>query len=135
MDLQNGKTTVEQEKLAIKTTLITMWDAIEQGDVERYARYVHDDFTQFGETDSILRIGKAAEVEGIEEWIKNSTGIHTEMDEPLITINGNVAWITYYWRDEGITDGVPFNSRGKSTRIFVKEGDKWLCIHGHNTLL
>ncbi|MGW9686652.1 YybH family protein [Flagellimonas sp. 2504JD1-5] len=127
--------TIEQEKLIIKTTLVYMWDAIEQGDVERYAGYVHPDFTQFGETDPVLRVGKKAEVKGVSDWIENSTGIHTEMDEPLITVKGNVAWITYYWRDEGVTNGVPFKSRGKSTRIFVKEGGKWLCIHGHYTLL
>ena len=26
-------------------------------------------------------------------------------------------------------------SRGKSTRIFVKENGRWLCIHGHYTLV
>ncbi|WP_420602153.1 YybH family protein [Flagellimonas sp.] len=124
-----------QQKQAIKTTLVAMWDAIEKGDVERYASYVHPNFTQFGETDSILRIGKEAEVKGVTEWVKNSEGIHTEMEEPLITVKSNVAWITYYWRDKGITNGVPFTSRGKSTRIFVKENGRWLCIHGHYTLL
>jgi ketosteroid isomerase-like protein len=44
-----------------------------------------------------------------------------------------VAWITYYWTDGGLLDGKPFSSRGKSTRIFVKEGGRWLCIHGHYT--
>ncbi|WP_422348328.1 YybH family protein [Flagellimonas sp.] len=127
--------TVEEEKEAIKSTLISMWDAIEKGDVERYATYVHPDFTQFGETDSILRVGKETEVRGVAAWVKDSERIHTEMDEPQVTIKGNVAWITYYWRDQGITNGEPFASRGKSTRIFVKEHGKWLCIHGHYTLL
>ncbi|MCL6265556.1 YybH family protein [Flagellimonas myxillae] len=125
----------EPEKEAIKSTLVAMWDAIEQGDVERYATYVHPDFTQFGETDSILSVGKETEVKGVAAWVKDSEGIHTEMDEPLVTVKGDVAWITYYWRDYGITNGEPFNSRGKSTRIFVKESGKWLCIHGHYTLL
>ena len=126
---------VEQEKQAIKSTLISMWDAIEKGDVKRYATYVHPDFTQFGETDSILRVGKETEVKGVAAWVKDSEGIHTEMDEPLVTVKGNMAWVTYYWRDKGITNGEPFASRGKSTRIFVKEDGKWLCIHGHYTLL
>ncbi len=135
MDSQSELATAEQEKLAIKTTLVAMWDAIENDDVDRYASYVHPGFTQFGETDSILRVGKEVEVKGVAEWVKNSTGIHTKMDEPLITIKGDVAWITYYWRDKGVTNGESFTSRGKSTRIFVKENGKWLCIHGHYTLL
>ena len=125
----------EEEEEVIKSTLINMWDAIEKGDIDRYASYVHKDFTQFGEYDSILRSGKVAEVKGIKDWIGSSSPIHTEMYEPNITINGNTAFITYYWSDSGTINGKPFATRGKSTRIFVKENDKWLCIHGHYTLL
>jgi len=130
-DVINPK--AEQE--LIKSSLIDMWDAIEKGDINRYASYVHPDFTQFGENDSILRKGKEAEVKGIADWIEDSSPIHTEMDEPMVTVHDNTAWITYYWSDSGSTNGVPFATKGKSTRIFVKENNKWLCIHGHYTLL
>lgn len=125
----------DSEKENIKTSLIDMWDAIEKGDIDRYASYIHVNFTQFGENDSILRKGKEAEIKGIADWINGSSPIHTEMLDPKVTINGNTAWITYYWSDSGSTNGVPFATKGKSTRIFVKENDKWLCIHGHYTLL
>ena len=36
----------EAEK--IKSTLTEMWDAIEKEDIDRYASFVHPDFTQFG---------------------------------------------------------------------------------------
>ncbi len=133
--INTSTTSISQEKEFIKSTLIDMWNAIEKGDIERYASYVHPDFTQFGENDSILRSGKIAEVKGIKDWIENSSPIHTEMHKPNVTINGNTAFITYYWSDSGISDGKPFATRGKSTRIFVKENGKWLCIHGHYTLL
>lgn len=119
----------------VKATLIEMWDAIEKEDIERYAQYVHPDFTQFGETDPILREGKEAEIAGINAWIKESDNIHTEMIDPKVTVKGNVAWIIYYWSDQGTTNGEKFSSKGKSTRIFVKENNRWLCIHGHYTLL
>lgn len=123
------------EKQAIKNTMTAMWDAIEKEDIDRYASYVHPDFTQFGETRSKLDVGKQKEVEGVREWVKTSDGIHTEMIDPIVTLKDNVAWITYYWSDNGTTNGKPFASTGKSTRIFVKENGKWLCIHGHYTLL
>ena len=126
---------IERQKEEIKNVLTQMWDAIEKEDIDRYASFVHPDFTQFGETDSVLRIGKDTEVNGIKEWVKNSSEIHTEMIDPMITINGNTAWIVYYWSDHGLTNDEPFASKGKSTRIFVKEDGKWLCIHGHYTLL
>jgi ketosteroid isomerase-like protein len=132
---QKNHPSVEKEQEAIKQTLTDMWDAIEKEDIERYASYIHPDFTQFGETDSVLRIGKSAEIEGISSWVENSSDIHTEMLEPRITVKGNTAWIVYYWSDRGISEGKTFTSRGKSTRIFVKEDGKWLCIHGHYTLL
>lgn len=131
----SSKKTYSDEEQAIKNTLTQMWDAIEKEDIDRYASYVHEDFTQFGETDPTLKIGKQTEVEGVTDWAKNSNNIHTEMIDPIVTVKGNVAWVTYYWSDEGTTNGTYFASRGKSTRIFVKENEKWLCIHGHYTLL
>jgi|GEM_PF-415236 len=126
---------IEKQKEDIKATLIDMWDAIEKGDIDRYATYIHPDFTQFGETAKVLRVGKKAEVKGIKDWIEEPTKVHTDMKDPRVTINGNVAWITYYWSDKGVSKGKPFATRGKSTRIFVNEKGKWLCIHGHYTLL
>ena len=130
--ISSVKITGEEE---IKKTLLQMWDAIEKGDIDRYATYVHPNFSQFGENDSILREGKEAEIKGIQSWLKNSAEIHTEMIDPKVTINGNTAWIVYYWSDMGLTNGQKFETRGKSTRVFVKENGKWLCIHGHYTLL
>lgn len=128
-------TDIEAEKEAVKKTLNQMWLAIENEDIDAYASYVHPDFSQFGEYDSILKTGKKIEVKSVHNWIKESSNIHTEMIDPIVTIKEGVAWITYYWYDHGITNGEAFTSRGKSTRIFVKENGKWLCIHGHYTLL
>ena len=126
---------IKHQEEEVKTVLIDMWDAIEKEDIERYASHVHRDFTQFGETDPTLNIGKEVEVNGIKEWMKTSSNVHTEMEEPKVTVIGDVAWIVYYWKDGGMSNGEPFTSRGKSTRIFVRENEKWLCIHGHYTLL
>jgi hypothetical protein len=79
------KTDSLEESEWIKKTLITMWDAIEKEDMERYASYIHPDFTQFGETDPVLRIGKDAELAAIREWVAESENIHTEMLEPRVT--------------------------------------------------
>ena len=124
-----------QQKEEIKATLTAMWDAIEKEDIELYASYIHPNFTQFGETDSVLKTGKETEVNGVKSWVSNSDNIHTEMLDPVVTIEGNIAWITYIWSDNGTANGETFATKGKSTRIFVKKDGKWLCIHGHYTLL
>ena len=111
-----------------------MWSAIEAGDAERYASYVHPDFTQFGETDAYLSEGKAVEVRNMTAYLQRAKGVRTDMHNAQVTVRGTVAWITYYWTDDGSVEGKRVTSRGKSTRIFVKEGGRWLCIHGHYTL-
>ena len=116
-------------------TLTAMWDAIEHEDIERYASYIHPDFTAFGEYDTYLSSGKESELRGVADWIARYREIHTEMHQPQVTIRGDVAWITYYWSDSSYhrESGARETSRGKSTRIFVREDGRWLCIHGHYT--
>ena len=127
-----GETRASDED-AIKEALVSMWQAIEDGDLDRYAAFVHPDFTSFGENDVYLASGKATEIRSYGEYLKRARGVHTEMHQPEVTVRGEVAWITYYWTDSGEVDGHRFSSRGKSTRIFVKENGRWLCIHGHYT--
>lgn len=117
----------------VKATLTAMWEAIERGDAEAYAQYVHPDFTQFGESDVYLTQGKDLEVESIRDYVERASNVHTEMHQPIVTVRGDVAWIVYYWTDSGVIGGERFTSRGKSTRIFVKEEGRWLSIHGHYT--
>jgi len=124
----------DSDENKIKLTLVSMWDAIEKGDVEAYSSFIHPDYTSFGENDPYLNEGKDLEIDGIRDWLKSSSNIHTEMHQPKVVVRDNVAWITYYWTDSGENkDGSRFATRGKSTRIFVKENGKWLCIHGHFT--
>ena len=127
----------QSDEEQIKETLVAMWAAIEAGDVETYATFVHDDFTSFGETETYLKEGKRLEVRGVEGWTSRYADIHTEMHQAEVTVRGDTAWITYYWTDESINraTGLRETTRGKSTRIFVKEDGRWLCIHGHYTLV
>ncbi len=128
-----AQSTESRDATEIKTTLTAMWDAIEKGDLERYASYLHPAFTSFGETDVYLAEGKEAEVANYREYLERAKNIHTDMHQPAVTIRGDVGWITYYWTDAGTVEGKHFSSRGKSTRIFVREGGRWLCIHAHHT--
>ena len=128
----NGFKSDEDE---IKSTLKAMWLAIEQGDINKYASHLHPHFSSFGEANTYLAEGKALEVYNVGEWIKKAKNVHTEMHQPKVTIRGITGWITYYWTDSGEDGGKPFSSRGKSTRIFIKEKNRWLCIHAHHTLV
>jgi len=123
----------QSDKEKVISTLTDMWNAIETGDLERYASHLHPDYSYFGESDAYLTEGKKADVKSTGRFIARSENFHTDMHQPSVTIVGDVAWITYYWSDYGLIDEKKYSSRGKSTRIFVKENGKWLCIHGHFT--
>lgn len=121
------------DEAAVKQTLISMWAALEAGDIEAYAQHVHAQYSVFGESDVYLAEGKALELRNMTDWLGRAKNVHTEMHNAQVTVRGDTAWITYYWTDAGLAGGERFTSRGKSTRIFVREGGRWLCIHGHFT--
>ena len=89
----------------VKATLVAMWEAVEHGDLGRYASYLHSDFTSFGESDVYLNSGKEYEVRNIGDYLERADGVHTEMHQPEVTVIGTVAWITYYWTDSGHNRG------------------------------
>jgi len=117
----------------IKATLVAIWDAVERGDADACARYIHPDFTVCGENDVYPTQGRESEVDSIRRYVERATHMQTEMHQPIVIVRGDVTWIVYHWTDSGVVEGERFASRGKSTRIIVREGGKWLCVHGHYT--
>ena len=55
------------------------------------------------------------------------------MHQPKVTVRGDMAFITYDWTESAEIEGKRATSRGKSTRVFVREKGRWLCLHGHYT--
>jgi ketosteroid isomerase-like protein len=124
---------LENEKEAVKLTLIAMWEAVEKGDIETYAAYIHPEYTGFNEGDLLLVEGKEAEVEGTRSWLSSASEVKTRMHAESIRIEGPLAIMTYYWTDSGLDNGLPFEGQGKSTRVFKKVDGRWLCLHAHFT--
>ena len=119
----------------IQEAIVSMWAAVERGDVEGYLAYVHPNYTLFGENDIYLQSGKNLERASYEDYLGRYKNIRTFMHQPQFHVRGDTAWVTYYWSDSGFAreSGERFTTQGKSTRVFVKENGKWLCIHGHFT--
>ena len=123
------------DKQAVINNIKSMWQAIETNNLPDYLQYIHSDYTVFGEGDAYLHKGKDKEAIDIGDYIGRAKNVRTFMHQPEVIVRGNTAWITYYWNDAGYISNERFTSRGKSTRIFVKEKGKWLCIHSHFTSL
>ena len=111
----------------------SMWKAVETNNLKAYLKYIHPDYSVFGEGDVYLHQGKEKEAIDYGDYLGRVKGVRTFMHQPQVIIKGDTAWITYHWNDAGYSRGKRFTSRGKATRIFVKEKGKWLCIHSHFT--
>ena len=125
----------QDDKDQIIDAVHSMWKAVQENDLEAYLSYIHPDYSVFGEGDVYLHEGKDKERIDYADYLGRASGVRTFMHQPKVTIRGDTAWLTYHWNDAGYISGERFTSRGKSTRVFVKENGKWLCIHSHFTAI
>jgi ketosteroid isomerase-like protein len=102
--------------------------------VAALSKDMSDDYTEFN-GDYATRIdGKALNSRLAEGVAKDSSkGTAAEMlNEKVQVYNGNVAILTYNYAGTSIDkDGKTTPSRAKSTRVFVKQGDKWVMVHAN----
>lgn len=125
----------QDDELQIIGSIQAMWTAVQKNNLEEYLSYIHDDYSVFGEGDVYLHEGKEKERIDYADYLGRANGVRTFMHQPKVTVRGDTAWITYHWNDAGYMGDRRFTSRGKSTRVFVKEDGKWLCIHSHFTAI
>jgi ketosteroid isomerase-like protein len=93
-----------------------------------------DDYTEFN-GDYATRLDGKAINSHLAEAAGKASGktVAAEMANPKVQVyNGNVAILTYNYvgviQDK---DGKTEPARAKSTRVFVKKGDKWVMVHAN----
>ena len=93
-----------------------------------------DDYTEFN-GDYATRLDGKAMNSHLAEAAGKASGktVAAEMANPKVQVyNGNVAILTYNY--VGVTqdkDGKTEPTRAKSTRVYVKKGDKWVLVHAN----
>jgi ketosteroid isomerase-like protein len=93
-----------------------------------------EDYTEFN-GDYATRLDGKAMSSRLAEVAGKASGktVAAEMANPKVQVyNGNVAILTYNY--VGLTqdkDGKMSPERAKSTRVFVKKGDKWTLVHAN----
>jgi ketosteroid isomerase-like protein len=93
-----------------------------------------DDYTEFN-GDYATRLDGKTMNSHLAEATGKASGktVAAEMANPKVQVyNGNVAILTYNYvgviQDK---DGKTEPARAKSTRVFVKKGDKWVMVHAN----
>src|SRR5437867_11215173 len=102
--------------------------------VAEQAKDMSDDYSESNGQYATRLDGKAMNSRMTEAAGKDSgKTIAAEMANPKVQVyNGNVAILTYNY--VGVTqdkDGKTTATRAKSTRVYVKKGDKWMFVHAN----
>ena len=106
----------------------------DQTNVAEQTKDMSDDYTEFNGDYSTRLDGKAMNSKLAEAAGKDSgKTIGAEMANPKVQVyNGTVAILTYNYigliQDK---DGKTTPARAKSTRVFVKKGEKWVMVHAN----
>jgi ketosteroid isomerase-like protein len=130
----------QQADQAVSDAVIAMtkaqWAAgiKDQTNVAEQTKDMSDDYTEFNGDYATRLDGKALNAR-LAEAAGKDTGktIAGEMANAKVQVyNGDVAVLTYNY--VGLSqdkDGKTTPSRAKSTRVFVKKGDKWIMVHAN----
>jgi ketosteroid isomerase-like protein len=90
-----------------------------------------DDYTEFNADYPTLLVGKAmaGQMAAIAPYQK---AMFSDMQNARVQVYGDTAILTYNFA--GITAGADGKSKpaiAKSTRVYVKQGDKWMLVHAN----
>ena len=106
----------------------------DQTNVTEQTKDMSDDYTEFN-ADYATRLDGKAMSSRLAEATGKASGktVAAEMANPKVQVyNGNVAILTYNYvgviqDKEGKTEP----ARAKSTRVYVKKGEKWMLVHAN----
>ena len=106
----------------------------DQTNVTEQTKDMSDDYTEFN-ADYATRLDGKAMSSRLAEATGKASGktVAAEMANPKVQVyNGNVAILTYNYvgviQDK---DGKTEPARAKSTRVYVKKGEKWMLVHAN----
>ncbi len=109
------------------------WAAGNQKNTAEAMKNVADDYTEFNSDYSTRLDGKALNVRLSEAADKDAgKSLAGEMANEKVQVYGDVAILSYNY--VGLSqdkDGKTEPSKAKSTRVYVKQGGKWMLVHAN----
>ncbi|MEO6263639.1 MAG: DUF4440 domain-containing protein [Luteimonas sp.] len=94
---------------------------------------IADDYTEFNGDVPTLLEGKALASRFYEASLQSGDkGLVSEMVNPHVQVYGDTAILAYNYA--GVTkgsDGKMHNNFAKSTRVYVRQNDRWMLVHAN----
>lgn len=133
----NGRGQSSSQSIADEVIAITkaQWAAgiKDPTNVAEQMKNVADDYTEFNGDYATRLEGKAMNVRlGEASGGSSVKTVASEMANQKVQVYGDVAILSYNY--VGVTkdkDGKTEPSRAKSTRVYVKQGGKWMLVHAN----
>jgi len=127
---QQSSKQVADEVIAIAKA---QWAAERQRNIAEAMKNVADDYTEFNPDYATRLDGKAINLR-LNEAFAGASGevVAAEMANEKVQVYGDVAILSYNY--VGVTkdkDGKTEPGRAKSTRVYVKQGGKWMLVHAN----
>jgi len=109
------------------------WAAENQKNLAESQKNIAEDYTELN-GDAATRVeGRALEARFAEALNKDpGTSVASEMLNPKVQVYGDVAILSYNYLGYGQDkDGTVKPNRAKSTRVYAKQGGKWILVHAN----
>ncbi len=109
------------------------WSAYARKNVADSQKNIAEDATEFNGQAATRLEGRALRVRLAEAGNKDpGTRIADEMLNPKVQVYGDTAILSYnFFGLEQDKDGKVTPNRAKSTRVYVKQGGKWMMVHAN----
>lgn len=111
------------------------FEAWQQKDKAFWADYLTDDATYFGAMSPYLETDpKANFIPKLDQYFEQFKMLDFQMYNPRVQVYGDVAVLTYNHAATVDMGGNMMNYTGKVTSVYVKQGNTWRVVHGHESI-
>jgi ketosteroid isomerase-like protein len=117
----------------INTDIGEMLAAFQLGDVDMMHKYYSDDATFVSGEWAPPVVGWANYLPLYKRQWSAYQGIQMIRRNTYVFTHADVAWASYQWEFDAMSNGQPFQARGQTTLIFNKVGANWLIVHNHTS--
>jgi ketosteroid isomerase-like protein len=123
---------IEKAIIAREKASVEAW---QKKDKAFYADYLTDDATYFGPRSPYLEVDpKVNFLPKFEQYTTMFKYLDFEMLNPRVQVYGDVAILTYNESVTGEMGGKSISYTGKVTSVYVKQGNTWRTVHGHESM-
>lgn len=124
--------TIASQIIAREKASVEAW---QRKDKAFFADFLSDDATYFSPMSPYLDVEpKVNFIPKFEQYAEIFKFNDVQMYNPRVQVYGDTAVLTYTSSVSGTMSGQPINYTAKMTTVYVKQGNTWRVVHGHESM-